>query len=129
MIMKLKSKKFKKIMKNTQNSTNTNLFINLIDRIIFQKWNVEVTLIINAEFQITTIALLDSRADMNCIQEGIIPTKYFEKSTVKLHQASGTRLNIKYKIPNAHICNDEIWFKTTFILVKTENNLLTSNLN
>jgi hypothetical protein len=59
MIMKLKSKKFKKIMKNTQNSTNTNLFINLIDRIIFQKWNVEVTLIINAEFQITTIALLD----------------------------------------------------------------------
>jgi hypothetical protein len=35
-----------------------------------------------------------------------------------LHQASGTRLNIEYKIPNAHICNDEICFKTTFSLVK-----------
>jgi hypothetical protein len=90
------------------------LFINLIDRIIFQKWYVEVTLIINAEFQITTIALLDSGTDMNCIQEGIIPTKYYEK----LHQASGTRLNIEYKIPNAHICNDGICFKTTIILVK-----------
>jgi hypothetical protein len=51
---------------------------------------------------------------MNCIQEGIIPTKYYEK----LHQASGTRLNIEYKIPNAHICNDGICFKTTIILVK-----------
>jgi len=29
-----------------------------------------------------------------------------------------SRLNIEYKIPNAHICNDEICFKTTFILVK-----------
>jgi hypothetical protein len=35
-----------------------------------------------------------------------------------LHQASGTRLNIEYKIPNAHICNDGVCFKTTFILVK-----------
>jgi hypothetical protein len=35
-----------------------------------------------------------------------------------LHQASGARLHIDYKIPNAHICNDEICFKTTFILVK-----------
>jgi hypothetical protein len=100
-----------------QNSVDKELFINLIDRIIFQKWYVEVTLIINVEFKITTIALLDSGANMNCIQEGIIPTKYYEKATEKLHQASGIRLNIEYKIPNAHICNDEICFKTTFILV------------
>jgi hypothetical protein len=55
---------------------------------------------------------------MNCIQEEIITTKYYEKTTKKLHQARGPRLNIEYKIPNAHICNDEICFKTTFILVK-----------
>lgn len=52
---------------NKHNSTDNNLFINLIDRIIFQKWYVEVTLIINAEFQITTVALLDSGIDLNCI--------------------------------------------------------------
>jgi len=55
---------------------------------------------------------------MNCIQEWIIPTKYYKKTTEKLHQASGARLNIEYKIPNAHICNDGVCFKTTFILVK-----------
>lgn len=36
--------------KAKQNSEDNNLFINLIDRIIFQKWYVEVTLIINDEF-------------------------------------------------------------------------------
>jgi hypothetical protein len=35
-----------------------------------------------------------------------------------LHQANGARLNIEHKISNAHICNNGICFKTTFILVK-----------
>jgi hypothetical protein len=52
-----------------QKPIDNNLFINLIDRIIFQKWYVEITLIINEVFQITTVALLDSGPDMNCIQE------------------------------------------------------------
>jgi hypothetical protein len=43
-----------------QKPIDNNLFINLINRIIFQKWYVEITLIINEEFQITTVALLDS---------------------------------------------------------------------
>jgi hypothetical protein len=72
------------------NSIDKELFINLKYRIMFQKWYVE--------FQITTIALLDSDADMNCIQNGIIPTKYYGKITEKLHQASSTRLNIEYRI-------------------------------
>jgi hypothetical protein len=55
--------------KAKQNSEDNNLFINLIDKIILKKWCVEVTLIINDEFQITTVALIDSGADMNCIQE------------------------------------------------------------
>jgi hypothetical protein len=55
--------------KAKQNSEDNNLFINLIDKINFQKWYVEVILIINAEFQITAVALIDSDADMNCIQE------------------------------------------------------------
>jgi hypothetical protein len=63
----------------------------------------------NKEHQFTTIALLDSGANMNCIQ-GIIPTKYFKK----LSQASGAKLNINYKLPNAHICNIEICFKTLY---------------
>jgi hypothetical protein len=66
---KVKIEEIQENNETKQNSTDNNLFINLIDRIIFQKWYVEVTLIINAEFQITTVALLDLDANMNCIKE------------------------------------------------------------
>ena len=42
---------------------------------------MKITLVINEEYTITNaIALVDSGADLNCIQEGIVPTKYFEKT-------------------------------------------------
>ena len=47
-------------------------FLNLIDRIIFQKWYTKITIKIDRESEFTTIALVDSGADTNCIQEGII---------------------------------------------------------
>ena len=64
------------------------------------------------------IALIDSGADMNCIQEGLIPLKYYEKSSETLTQANGENLIIKYKIPNVHICNDGVCFETVFVLIK-----------
>ena len=45
-------------------------FLNIIDRMIFQKWYIEITLVIHKEFLLTVITLVDSGADMNCIQEG-----------------------------------------------------------
>jgi hypothetical protein len=58
---------------------NDALFINLIDKALFQKWYPEITLKINSEFQLITIALLDSGIDMNYIQEWIVSTKYCER--------------------------------------------------
>ena len=55
---------------------------------------------------------------MNCIQEGIIPTKYYDKTSERLHQTSGSRLKIEYKLSNANVCNNGICHKTTFVLVK-----------
>ena len=55
---------------------------------------------------------------MNCIQEGLIPSKYYEKSSERLTQANGEKLIINYKIPNVHICNDGICFETIFVLIK-----------
>ena len=60
------------------------------------------------------IALIDSGADMNCIQERLIPLKYYEKSSERLTQANGEKLIINYKIHNVHICNDGICFETVF---------------
>ena len=50
-----------KIDSNRQN------FLSLIDRVIFQKCHTEITLVINKEFSLIEITIIDSGADMNCI--------------------------------------------------------------
>ena len=75
---------------------------------MFQKWHTEITQVINKEFSLTVIALVVSGADLNCIQEGLIPSKYYEKSIDRLTQTNGDRLKINYRLTNAHICNDRI---------------------
>ena len=62
--------------------------------------------------------MIDSGADMNCIQEGLIPLKYYEKSTEKLFSANGTQMKIKYELNNAHVCHENVCFKISSILVK-----------
>ena len=59
-------------------------FLQTISRINFQKWHSKVRIIINKDFEIEVVALIDSRADLNCIQEGIIPSKYFRKTKERL---------------------------------------------
>ena len=66
-------------------------FLNIIDRIIFQKWYTQITLVVNKELSLIEIALIDSRADMNCIQDGLVPSKYYDKSIEKLTQANGEK--------------------------------------
>ena len=51
---------------------------------------------------------------MNCIQEWLIPLKYYEKSIERLTQANAEKLIINYKLPNVHICNDGLCFETIF---------------
>ena len=89
---------------------NQQNILSLINRVIFQKWHTEITLVINKEFSLIEITLIDSGTDMNCIQEVLIPLKYYEKSSERLTQANGEKLIINYKIPNVHICNDGICF-------------------
>ena len=62
--------------------------------------------------------MIDSSADMNCIQEGLIPSKYFEKSTERLVSANGTQMKIKYELNNAHVCYGNVYFKIPSVLVK-----------
>ncbi|GAV75139.1 LOW QUALITY PROTEIN: hypothetical protein CFOL_v3_18618, partial [Cephalotus follicularis] len=69
-------------------------------------------------FKLQTIAQIDSGAQMNCIQEGLIPTKFFEKTKQRLSTVNGENLSVRFEIPVIHICNDDICIKQTFILVK-----------
>ncbi|GAV76272.1 Peptidase_A3 domain-containing protein, partial [Cephalotus follicularis] len=61
---------------------------------------------------------VDSGAQINCIQEELIPTTFFEKTEQKLSTANGENLRVKFKISDVHICNEGIYIKQSFILVK-----------
>ena len=96
---------------------NKDEFLNIIDRMIFQKWYTKITLVVHKEFSLTIIALVDSSADMNCIQEGLIPSKYYESTTDRLTQANGDRLKISNKLTKAYIYNNEINLRTPFFFI------------
>ena len=93
-------------------------FLNIIDNVIFQKWYTEITLIVHKEFLLTIVALVDSGVDMNCIQEVLILSKYYESTTDRLTQANGDRLKISNKLSKTYIYNNGINFKTPFFLVE-----------
>ena len=96
----------------------TKEFLQTINRINFQKWHSKVRIVIGRDFEFEVVALIDSSADLNCIQEGIIPSKYFWKTKERLTSISGGKMQIEFKIPKAHVCQDNVCFKTTFVLVK-----------
>ena len=93
-------------------------FLDTINSINFQKWHSKVRIVISKDFEFKVIALIDSGADLNFIQEGIIPSKYFKKTRERLTSLSGGKIQIEFKIPKAHVCQDNTCFKTTFVLVK-----------
>ena len=70
------------------------------------------------------IVFIDSRADINCIQEGIIPTQYYEKTVRKVISANGTKMNIQQKLSNAKICKNTICYSTSFLLIKNMNTIM-----
>ena len=63
-------------------------FLDTISRINFQKWHSKVRIVINKDFEFEVTALIESGANLNCIQEGIIPSKYFRKTKERLTSAS-----------------------------------------
>ena len=64
--------------------------LSLIHKLIPPKWFTKVKIVISLDYHFTVIAVIDSGADMNCIQEGLIPSKYFEKSTERLVSTNGS---------------------------------------
>ena len=91
--------------------------INLVNKMLPPKWFTKVKIVVSHDYHFNVIAMIDSSADMNCIQEGLIPSKYFEKSIERLVSANGTQMKIKYELNNAHVCHGNVCFKLPSILV------------
>ncbi len=94
----------KKILKPLNIDPRQGMFLRMMQIVTAHKWYVKCTILIDNIFSITNIAMIDSGADVSCIQEGLVPTKYFEKTTHMVKSASGHALDIKYKLPNTRIC-------------------------
>ena len=75
-----------------EQSSSNEKFLETINKINFQKWHSKVRIVISKDFEFEVIALIDSGADLNCIQEGIIPSKYFKKTRERLTSASGGQM-------------------------------------
>ena len=69
-------------------------YCNLLNKITPIRWHTNVKLIIE-DHEIEVIVLVDTGADLKCIQEGLISTKYFEKTTERLNSANGSKMHIK----------------------------------
>ncbi|KAK2987238.1 hypothetical protein RJ640_017428 [Escallonia rubra] len=90
-----------------------------IDRVVFQKWYVSIKIVISKDFTFEGIALIDSGADLNCIKEGLVPTKYCETTRQALTTANNGRMKINYKISESWVCNDDFYqdlYKDTKVL-------------
>ena len=74
-----------------------------------------ITLILSTDFQIDTVALFDTGADLNCIKEIIIPNRFHKKTHERLSAANNSKLKITSKV-DASIPNDGFEFKTSFLL-------------
>ena len=100
--------------------TNEDLetFVHSMTIVQKQRWYTKINLKIKPNYNTTLIALIDSGADLNCIQEGLIPIVYFVKTSQRLSTASNDPLKVQYKIPQGHICKNGICIKTSFLLVK-----------
>lgn len=93
-------------------------YVNLVDRVITHKWHTKITIVVHKEYMIQIVALIDSGADLNCINEGLVPSKYFYKTLEELNTIDGSKMSVKYKLNNTVICNEGICFEIPFLMVK-----------
>ncbi|KAL4615580.1 hypothetical protein ACB092_07G136400 [Castanea dentata] len=105
---------------NVSDCTLINLIDNQLSLVkhMLPKWYTKVKIVVAHDYAFDVVAMIDSGADVNCIQQELIPTTYFEKSTERLVSANGTKMKIKYELNNAHVCHDNVCFKIPSVLVK-----------
>lgn len=53
-----------------------NEYLNIIEQTIPRRYVIKIKLVINQEFTLETLALIDTGTNRNCIREGLIPTRY-----------------------------------------------------
>ena len=60
----------------------TDAYLNTISRVIFQRWEVSLTI----------VTLIDLGSTLNCMQKGLAPTQFYEKTKQILSKGNGKDL-------------------------------------
>jgi hypothetical protein len=92
--------------------------ISLLNKVYPPKWYTKVHVVVAKDYAFDAIALIDTGADLNCIQEGLVPSRYFEKSMETLSYASGNKMQINFELNNAHVCQNKVCFHIHYVLIK-----------
>jgi hypothetical protein len=90
----------------------------LINKVYPPRWYAKVHIVVAQDYAFDVIALIVTGANLNCIQEGLIPSKYFEKSMEKHSFASENKLQINFELDNVHVCQHNVCFHIPSVLVK-----------
>ena len=114
----------KTIEKTAQSTTEEEIIKNPSQSniISYKKYFVLIRLVISDNYITETEALFDTGADLNCIQEGFIPTRFFEKINESLRGANDSQLNIQFKFSNIQVQFSSVSIKETFLLAKDLTN-------
>ena len=75
------------------------------------KWQTKVTIVVPKEYYFSVTVMVDSGANLNCFSKGLIPSRYFLKTTEILNAADGRKLVVNYKLQNSIICNKKLDLK------------------
>ena len=84
-------KEFEEIPESSHdNNDKINAYLNTISKVIFQKWEVFLTIVIKNKFIFDIVALIDSDAALNCLQKVLYllnsmrkPSKLFSEPMAK----------------------------------------------
>ena len=58
-------------------SDSNDKFLGMLQIVTAHRWYINCTILINNDFKVSSIAMIDSGADVSCIQEGLIPSRFF----------------------------------------------------
>lgn len=93
-------------------------YVTSMDKVISLKWYSIITFVIYKSFRFSIEILVNFRAGINCINKGVVPTKYFSKTSQDLQSATDQLMKIQYKVSGAALIQDEVCFETPFVWLK-----------
>jgi aspartate carbamoyltransferase regulatory subunit len=98
-------------------------FLHVLTQITSKKYFIKITLVFLDDFQVDTIVLFDTSADLNCTKEGIVLKRFLHNISEKLYVANNTKLVIKNKT-QVSISNNDFYLKNFFVVTNDINHII-----